>query len=189
MKRRIRRLALAAIVAAVPAAATLSSVAHAQAPGEPGPPPPGDARGPGRRPPPFADMLERNAERLGLDEKTRAEVRSIADAAREESRRLEDGLRVLHDELRKLLDQPTPDLEAALQQADRIGAAETELHKLRLRTMLQIRGLLTPEQRQELVRIHEERRRERGRMPPPGAPPPDGSEPGAPPPGPPPDVL
>jgi Spy/CpxP family protein refolding chaperone len=133
-------------------------------------------------------MIERNAERLGLDERTRAEIRSIADAARAESRGLKEGLRTLHAELRKLLDQETPDLEATLGQAERIGAAETELHKLRLRTMLRIRGLLTPEQRQELVRIHAERRRERGHGPPLNAPPPGGIEPGAPP-EPPPDAL
>jgi Spy/CpxP family protein refolding chaperone len=43
--------------------------------------------------------------------------------------------------------------------------------------MLRIRGLLTPEQRQELVRIHEERRRKRGQGPPPGSPPPPGPSP------------
>ena len=79
--------------------------------------------------------------------------------------------------MRKLLDQEAPDLNGILRQADRIGAIETELNKLRLRTMLRIRGLLTPEQRQELVRIHEERRRERGHGDPPGPPPPPGPAP------------
>jgi Spy/CpxP family protein refolding chaperone len=45
--------------------------------------------------------------------------------------------------------------------ADQIGAAETALDKHRLATLLQIRNLLTPEQRRELVRIHEEHRRAR----------------------------
>jgi Spy/CpxP family protein refolding chaperone len=122
-------------------------------------------------------VLERHAGRLGLDERTRTEVRGIADAAREESRDVEAGLRTLRDEMRKLLDQEAPDLDGVLRQADRIGATETELSKLRLRTMLRIRGLLTPEQRQELVRIHEERRRERGRGDPPGPPFPPGPAP------------
>ena len=46
-----------------------------------------------------------------------------------------------------------------MQWADRIGAAETELKKQRLRTMLEVRALLSPEQRQKLVKIFEERRR------------------------------
>lgn len=180
MQRRIpARLTKALLIAAL-MASTPTGVADAQQPGAAGPPPPGDGHGPGRRPPPLDDVLERNAERLGLDERARAEIRSLADAAREESRGVETGLRTLHDEMRKLLDQETPDLDGVLRQADRIGAAETELSKLRLRTMLRIRGLLTPEQRQELVRIHEERRREHGHDAPPGFPPP---------PGPPPDGL
>jgi len=164
---------------------TLAGVALAQQqPAAAGGAPPGEGRGRGHRPPPFDDMLERNAERLGLDDKTRAEIRGIADGAREESRGAEERLHGLHDEMRNLLDQPAPELEAVLHQVDRIGAAETELHKIRLRTMLRIRGLLTPEQRAELVRIHEEWRRGHG----PSAPSGDGPAPGAPPPpGPPPE--
>jgi Spy/CpxP family protein refolding chaperone len=45
--------------------------------------------------------------------------------------------------------------------ADRIGAAETALDKHRLATLLEIRALLTPAQRRELVRIFDERRRTR----------------------------
>jgi Spy/CpxP family protein refolding chaperone len=61
-----------------------------------------------------------------------------------------------------------------MQWADRVGAAETELKKQRLRTMLEVRALLSPEQRQKLVKIFEERRARRhgfGDGPPP--PPPD----------------
>ena len=50
-----------------------------------------------------------------------------------------------------------------MQWADRIGAVETELKKQRLRTMLEVRALLSPEQRQKLVKIFEERRRSNAR--------------------------
>ena len=46
-----------------------------------------------------------------------------------------------------------PDEAAVMQHADAIGQAETEMHKHRLATMLEIRALLTPEQRQELTQI------------------------------------
>lgn len=177
MQRRTRARLTKALLLAALMISTPMGVADAQPPGAWGAPPPGDAHGPGRHRPPLDDVLERHAGRLGLDERTRTEVRGIADAAREESRDVEAGLRTLHDEMRKLLDQEAPDLDGVLRQADRIGASETELSKLRLRTMLRIRGLLTPEQRQELVRIHEERRRKRGQGPPPGSPPPPGPSP------------
>jgi Spy/CpxP family protein refolding chaperone len=111
--------------------------------------------------PPFDQILERHAERLGLDAETLARIRAAADASRPEHERLAGELHALRLEMRTLLSADAPDREAVLRQADRIGAAETALDKHRLLTLLEIRALLTPEQRRELVRIHEERRRER----------------------------
>ena len=119
-------------------------------------------------------MLEHHAERLGLDEATRAGIRTLAEASRPETEALEEQVHALREEMRGLLDQEQPDVDAVMRQADRIGAAEIELDKHRLRTLLAIRALLTPEQRRELVRIHEERMRERGfHRRPDGSPPPD----------------
>jgi Spy/CpxP family protein refolding chaperone len=125
-------------------------------------------------PPPLDRILERHAERLGLDEATQAKIREIAAAAHDGESALDEQLRAQHDALRALLDQENPDEAAVMAQAERIGALETERRKRRLQTMLQIRALLTPEQRRELVEIHEERRAERrersGDEKPPGPP-------------------
>jgi Spy/CpxP family protein refolding chaperone len=119
--------------------------------------------GGGRRPMPSLDrLLERHAERLGLDDATEARIRAIADARRDEGERLAERVRALHGEMHALLDQDAPDTDAVMRQAEAIGAAETEMHKQRLATLLEIRALLTPEQRRELVRIFEERKREHG---------------------------
>lgn len=158
--------------------------------------PPDAAGGPGGRrfdrrhgPPPFEQVLERHAERLGLDDAARARVRAIADAARPEGDRLRNELEDRQREMRELLGADAPDEAAVLAQADRIGAAETALQKQRLRTMLEIRAILTPEQRAELVKIHAERKerwRERkmrgGRDAGPPGPPPDDDAGEAPPP-------
>lgn len=145
-------------------------------PGPPGGgigPPPGEGRGRGPGPPPFEDLLERHAGRLGLDAATLEKIRAARDATRDEMRRLDGDVRRLRDALRALLEADAPKLEAVLAQADAIGAAETARQKERLRTLLAIRALLTPEQRAELVKIHEEMRRERGKPPRPGGPPPE----------------
>jgi Spy/CpxP family protein refolding chaperone len=113
--------------------------------------------------PPLDALLERHAERLGLEPATLAQIRGVADAARPEHERLSDELHALRLEMRALLGEDAPDPEAVMRQADRIGAAETALDKHRLATLLEIRALLTPDQRGELVRIYEERRRDRGR--------------------------
>ena len=122
-------------------------------------PPPGASR---ERRPSLDRMLERDAGRLGLDAATRGRVREIADAARAASEPLERRRDELHREMRTLLDQDEPELDAVMDQAERIGALDTELRKRHLAALLEIRALLTPAQREELVRIHEERRAAHG---------------------------
>jgi len=137
-------------------------------------------RSPGRRfgppgPPPIDRILARHAEELGLSEVVQAKVRTLAADAEAESKPLRAALDAQREAMHALLIQDAPDPDAVLHQADLVGAAETALHKQRLRTLLAVRALLTPEQRRELVRIFEEKRRhmeERGfrRGPPPDAP-------------------
>lgn len=111
--------------------------------------------------PPLDELLERHAERLGLDGEALARIRAVEDASRPEHERLADALHALRREMREKLGEESPDRDAVMALADRIGAAETALDKHRLATLLEIRALLTPAQRQELKRIFDERRRER----------------------------
>lgn len=170
----MRRLRSAALLAAsLLALCGFAATALAQPPG-----PPPDHDGPpgmGRRgPPPIDAVMERHADELGLDEATRAAIQAIAARSREVEQPLNEELHELHEGMRTLLDADAPILDDVMQWADRIGAAETELKKQRLRTMLEVRALLSPEQRQKLVKIFEERKGRRhgyGGGPPP--PPPD----------------
>jgi hypothetical protein len=57
--------------------------------------------------------------------------------------------------MRALLSQEGPNEAAVMQQADAIGALELAARKQRLQVMLRIRALLTPAQRQELIRLQE----------------------------------
>jgi hypothetical protein len=57
--------------------------------------------------------------------------------------------------MRTLLSQEVPNAAAVMQQADAIGALELAILKQRLQVMLRIRALLTPAQRQELMRLQE----------------------------------
>lgn len=120
------------------------------------------SEGPGRRhhePPPIDRILEKHAEELGLDAATLDAVRAIAARAESEDAPLHAALRAEREALHALLREDTPELAAVLRQADAVGAAETALHKHRLQTLLTVRGILTPEQRQGLVRIFEEKRK------------------------------
>ncbi|MCG8591783.1 MAG: Spy/CpxP family protein refolding chaperone, partial [Proteobacteria bacterium] len=96
------------------------------------------------------DRIERSVERLDLDEETRSSVYSVLDASRDEDRELRREMREAREQMRSLMDAEQPDTEAIFAQADAIGALRTEAQKQKLRTMIELRQLLSPEQWREL---------------------------------------
>jgi Spy/CpxP family protein refolding chaperone len=96
------------------------------------------------------DRIEAKLAELELDAETRAAAEQVIAAARAESeaRREEmaDARRALHD----LLEQEAPAVDAVMAQADAVGALQTESHKAKLRTMLELRSVLGPEHWGEL---------------------------------------
>ena len=114
-----------------------------------------------RGPPPIERVLEKHAERLQLSAEQRAQIGRIAGESRDERETHRERLHELHAQMRDILQQDAPAEDAVMRKADEIGAAETDAQKHRLRTLLEIRALLTPAQRAELVKIYEERRAER----------------------------
>ena len=125
------------------------------------------AKGPGgfkmHRGPSPDQFLEQHAERLNLDEETLNKIRAIADASKEEGERLHEQAREAKRTLRDLLSQDAPDEKAVMHQVEILGERKTAIRKHRLKILLQIRTLLTPEQRTELQAIHQEMRSQKGR--------------------------
>jgi Spy/CpxP family protein refolding chaperone len=109
-------------------------------------------------PPPIDRILERHAERLGLSDEVQERVRELAAEAEQQAEPLRAAKQKERDALHALLAEDEPDADAVMRQAEAVGAAETEMHKQRLRTLLAVRALLTSEQRKELVKIFEEKR-------------------------------
>jgi Spy/CpxP family protein refolding chaperone len=95
------------------------------------------------------------AERLGLDQETLATIRTLVDESRAQGETLRTELRQAQAQMRALLSQEVPNEAAVMQQVDAIGALELAVRKQRLQAMLRIRALLTPAQRQELMRLQE----------------------------------
>ncbi len=143
----MHRFKLAGFFGALLAALTLSAVSFAR--------PPFESAEPHHDPGAF---IEENAEALNLDDETLSAIRNIVEESREAGDQLHAELRELHHGMRELLSQSSPDESAVMQRVETIGAVETKMHKHRLGTMLEIRALLTPEQREELVRIREQSR-------------------------------
>ena len=94
-------------------------------------------------------------ERLGLDQETLATIRTMVEASRAQQETLRAELRQAYAQMRARLSQEVPDEAAVMQQADAIGALELAARKQRLQVMLRIRALLTPAQRQGLMRLQE----------------------------------
>lgn len=120
--------------------------------------------GPGGPPP--GRFIEKQAKRLGLDDKTRSSIRAIADTSHAKGKEIRKSLRQAHREMRNLLQQDAPNETNVLQQAEKIGMLQIEEQQNRLGAMLQIRALLTLEQRQEIIQLRKEdrpHRRKRGR--------------------------
>jgi Spy/CpxP family protein refolding chaperone len=102
-------------------------------------------------------FIEQHAEELGLSAESLEAIEKIVDDSRARSEALHEELRGEHEALRALLEQEMPDESAVMAQAEAINARKLQAHENRLGAMIAIRHQLTPEQRQELVRIREER--------------------------------
>lgn len=144
-----RRTLITAALVLVPFIAVSGSVLAQRGFGPPGPPGGGD---------PMGKFLERNAEELGLDEETTEAIQQVLEEGRERARGLDDALREAHMVMRDLLGQDVPDEATVMRQAEVIGEFEIERQKHRLSTLIEIRSLLTPEQRELLVGRREARR-------------------------------
>ena len=144
-----RGIAGAAILFLIPLL-TASAPALAEPPFGPGGP-----GGPGCR---MEHFLERQAEELGLDDATRDAIQKIVEDGREQAHELADALHEARSVMRDLLTQDVPDSAAVMRQAEIIGEIEIEHSKHRLAKLIQIRSLLTPEQRALLMQKREGRR-------------------------------
>jgi Spy/CpxP family protein refolding chaperone len=132
---------------ALPVLAALSLAALAQA--RPGGQCEGHG-GHGRHGGPGLEQLERKVEDLDLSDEKRKAIYAVIDQARSAERESRREIRTGRERMRELLSQETPQEKEVLALADSIGALETNAQKARLRTLLQIRGLVTPEQWEQL---------------------------------------
>jgi Spy/CpxP family protein refolding chaperone len=90
--------------------------------------------------------FEKRVDALQLDDATKTQVIAILDQAREQRRARKDEFRAARQRMDDLLAKPDVTEAELMAQVDADAALHTEAHKAKLRTLLAIRGLLTPEQ-------------------------------------------
>jgi len=110
---------------------------------------------------PSADWVAEHAERLGLNEATLAAIGAIVEESNERRSALYDEIGAAYGRMHEMLGQPAPDRAAVMAVSAEIDALKAEARRNRLDAMLRIHELLTPAQREELVRIREEEHAER----------------------------
>lgn len=101
------------------------------------------------------EKLERDVAGLGLAQAELDAAYQVIDQARKERRGLDGQIRAAHERMRELLDQDSPDVDTVTAQADTIGSLMTQSRKIELRAAVQVRSMLTPEQRKQLAEKHD----------------------------------
>ena len=114
--------------------------------------PGGGEGGPGR-------MLDR----LDLSDESRAQLEAAMERAHEEARPLREALEEERRALETILREDEADVAAALDQVERVGQAQTALYKLRVAAGIELRGLLTQEEREAWDEAREARKEHRKR--------------------------
>ena len=92
------------------------------------------------------DRLEAKLAELPLDADTKAAAARVLEQARADREARHDEMRDARRALHELLAKDEPALDAVMAQADTLGALQTEAHKSKLRTLLELRSLVGPEQ-------------------------------------------
>jgi Spy/CpxP family protein refolding chaperone len=104
-------------------------------------------------------FLDRYADRLGLNEETRAKIRAVVETTHTSTESRETERVVLFAYMEQLLAADEPNETQVLVVSEKLGALERADRKDRLLALLAIRSLLTLEQREELLVIRKEPRR------------------------------
>ncbi len=103
--------------------------------------------------------LEKKIERLDLSTETETAALAILDEARPGQRAMRALVREAREGLDALLEADPVDEAAVLAQADAVGALEQEAHMLRLRTLLKVQAVLSPEDRAAVLEAGKRRHR------------------------------
>ena len=98
-------------------------------------------------------FIAMHAEELELDDAMRVRIESVVEDTRSEAEKLRRAERQAARTLRQLLELDEPNEQAVMDQANIVGELESQQRVLRIRAMLEIRSLLTPEQRSKLVEL------------------------------------
>lgn len=106
--------------------------------------------------------LKKLLEQLNLTTEQSQKIETIQEETRSEKESLRQQLQTKHQELRSLLASDSPS-EQLREQHQQLQAIHQQLASNRLETMLQVREILTPEQRTQMAELMAQRGEKKGR--------------------------
>lgn len=106
-------------------------------------------------------MLDRVAPRLGLSDEVLAQIKARVYEAEKVSIELKAQLELAKLEMHRALDAESPAKAKVMQHIEAVGTLHTELRKHEVGLMLDVRAMLSPDQRAKLRQMTGERHRAR----------------------------
>jgi periplasmic protein CpxP/Spy len=105
--------------------------------------------------------MDRMLEQLNLSDEQSQQIEEIKTQSRTNNESLYQEIEAIHEEMRSLLAED-PSVEQLREQHQKMQALHQQLGDNRFETMLQIREVLTPEQRSQMAELIIEKRERRG---------------------------
>ncbi len=104
-------------------------------------------------------MIRKHADELGIDEDTVEDIVEIAESGRDQMEARHKAVREASKKLHEMLSQDAPNRNAVMKQVDVLSAAEGAAKKHQLSILMDIRALLTPDQRDAIQELHKRMKR------------------------------
>ena len=133
---------MALIAVAALASAPASALAATADPAEAAEPAPGEA-----------SVLRSPGNPLQLTDAQRERIQEIMTESRTHADQIKAQLVDARADLNRKLNSAEPDFDEVMREADRVGALETQLKKHQLATLMSLRALLSPDQREGITRV------------------------------------
>ena len=98
-------------------------------------------------------LMKRNAKEIGLSEETVAKIDAAIEAGKAEEEKLREQGMTAIGELNEVLAQNLPSEKELMVASDKVGENASKSRALKMKSVIEIRSLLTPEQLEKFMAI------------------------------------
>ena len=100
-----------------------------------------------------ARLMKNKASEIGLSEEVVAKIDAAIEAVKAEEEKLRESSKAAFDKLNEILAKNLPSEKELMAAADKLGENASKSRALKMKSVIQIRSLLTPEQLEKFMEI------------------------------------